>query len=34
MLLLVQNNKIVDSIDGLTDTAHYLEFMKKYKFVK
>jgi len=34
MLLVVQNNKVVDSIDGLTDTAHYLDFLKKYNFVK
>ena len=34
MLLLVQNGKIVDSIDGLTDTAHYVEFMKKHNFIQ
>ena len=34
MLLVVGNSKIVDKIDGLTDTAHYIDFLKNYKFIK
>ena len=28
MLFLVGNNSIIDSVDGLTDRAHYIEFFK------
>ena len=34
MLLVVGNEEILDSIDGATDTAHYIDFLKKYKFIK
>ncbi|MCI8569664.1 MAG: hypothetical protein HFJ11_06810 [Bacilli bacterium] len=34
LLLIVKDNKIVDKIDGLTDTAHYTEFFKTYGFIK
>ena len=34
MLLLVKDGGIVDTIDGLTDTAHYVDFLKKYEFIK
>lgn len=34
LLLIVENNKIVDKVDGLTDTAHYIEFFKKHKYIK
>ncbi len=34
MLLLVGEGKILDMIDGATDTAHYIEFLKGYKFIK
>ena len=34
LLLVVSNNKIVDSVDGLTDNAHYTEFFKKYGYIK
>ncbi len=34
MLLVVENKKIVDMVDGLTDTAHYIEFLKDNKFIK
>lgn len=34
MLLLVRDHKIQDMIDGLTDTKHYIEFFKKYGFIK
>ena len=34
MLLVVGNSKIVDMVDGLTDTAHYTEFLKDNKFIK
>lgn len=29
MLLVVSNSNINDIVDGLTDTAHYVEFLKK-----
>ena len=34
LLLVVSNNKIVDSVDGLTDNAHYTEFFKKCGYIK
>ncbi len=34
MLLLVGDGKILDMIDGATDTAHYLDFLKTYKFIE
>ena len=34
MLLLVGDGKILDRIDGATDTAHYKEFLVKYKFIE
>lgn len=34
MLLVVGNKKIIDMVDGLTDTAHYTEFLKDNKFIK
>lgn len=33
MLLLVGNNSIIDYVDGLTDTAHYLEFLRKNELI-
>lgn len=32
-LLIVSNNKIVESISGLTDTAHYTSFFKTNGFI-
>ena len=34
VLLIVGQNKIIDKVDGLTDTAHYIDFFKKYEFIK
>ena len=34
MLLLVGDGKILDFVDGATDTAHYIEFLKTYKFIE
>ena len=34
MLLVVGDGKILDKVDGATDTAHYIEFLKKYKFIE
>lgn len=34
MLLVVGNGKIVDKVDGLTDTAHYVDFIKRNNFIK
>lgn len=34
MLLLVGDGKILDRIDGATDTAHYKEFLVNYKFIE
>lgn len=34
MLLIVGDGKILDSIDGATDEEHYIDFLKKYKFIK
>lgn len=34
LLVVVSNGKIVDSISGLTNTANYEEFFKKYGFIK
>ncbi len=34
MLLLVKDGGIVDTIDGLTDTSHYVDFLKNYGFIK
>ena len=33
MLFIVSNGKIVDKVDGLSDTAHYLDFLKKNNFI-
>ncbi len=33
MLFVVSNGKIVDKVDGLTDTNHYLEFLKTNNFI-
>lgn len=33
-LMIVANNKIVDSVDGVTDAAHYKEFFKKFGYIK
>lgn len=32
-LMIVSNNSIVDSVDGVTDTAHYIGFFKKNNFI-
>ncbi len=32
--MIVANNKIVDSVDGVTDTNHYEEFFKKNGYIK
>lgn len=34
MLLLVGDGKTLDKIDGATDTAHYIDFLKTYKFIE
>jgi len=34
VLLLVSNGEIIDMVDGLTDTAHYVKFFKDNKFIK
>lgn len=34
MLLVVGQGKIIDKVDGLTDTAHYIDFLKNYNFIK
>ena len=34
MLLVVGNGKIIDKVDGLTDTAHYVDFIKSNNFIK
>ena len=34
MLLLVGDGKILDMIDGATDTAHFVDFLKTYKFIE
>ena len=34
LLLVVKDNKIVDKVDGLTDTAHYVEFFTNNGFIK
>ena len=33
MLFIVSNGSIVDKVDGLSDTAHYLDFFKKNNFI-
>ena len=33
-LFIVQNGGIVDSVDGLTDSAHYLEFFTRNGFIE
>lgn len=33
LLLLVSSSKIVDKIDGLTDTKHYKKFFETYDFI-
>ncbi len=33
MLFVISNNEIVDMVDGLTDTSHYVEFLKKNGFI-
>ena len=34
MLLVVNNGNINDIVDGLTDTTHYIEFLKKNEIIK
>ena len=34
MLLLVGDGKILDMIDGATDTAHFIDFLKNYHFIE
>lgn len=34
LLLSLSNGKINDTVDGLTDYAHYVEFFKKNKYIK
>ena len=34
MLLIVGNGKIVDMVDGLTDTAHYIDFLERNNIIK
>ena len=34
MLLVVSNGKINDIVDGVTDTKHYLEFLKKNEYIQ
>ena len=34
MLLVVNNGNINDMVDGLTDTTHYIEFLKKNEIIK
>ena len=33
MLFIVSNGGIVDKVDGLTDTAHYIEFLETNKII-
>lgn len=34
MLIVVSNGKIIDKVDGLTDTAHYIDFLKSNEIIK
>ena len=34
LLLIVQNNSIVDKVDGLTDYAHYVVFLQNHGFIQ
>ena len=34
MLLMVGKNSIIDSVDGLTDKAHYVEFFRSNGFIE
>lgn len=33
-ILIVSNSQIIDQVNGLTDTAHYVEFFKENNFIK
>lgn len=33
ILLNIGNNKIIDKVDGLTDTYHYIKFLKDNKYI-
>ena len=34
LLLVIQDGSIKDKVDGLTDTAHYMKFLKENGFIK
>lgn len=34
ILLVIGQGKIIDKVDGLTDSAHYIDFFKKNEFIK
>lgn len=34
ILLVVGEGKIIDKVDGLTDSAHYVDFFKRNEFIK
>ena len=34
LLLVVGNSQVVDKVEGLTDSASYIEFFKKYEFME
>ena len=34
ILLIVNEEKIINAVDGLTDTAHYIDFFKKNGFIE
>ena len=34
LLFIVKDSKIIDEIDGLTDKAHYLYFLKMHNYIK
>lgn len=34
VLFIVKDNSIVDKVDGMTDTAHYIEFFKKNGYIE
>lgn len=34
VLFVLGNGKIIDKVDGLTDYAHYVKFLKENKFIK
>ena len=33
-MVIISEEKIIDSVDGLTDTAHYIDFFKRNGYIK